>query len=133
MHLALKAYQELLLTVNEMDCSPDENIRQSSSVIKSETLTVLPQSHRLNPPPAESCAKLRLFSLWPCFPGNIFYLMEYREIFLTLLRKYDETKQPQSYLKDLVESTHLFLRMLERFSKGRKNLMVQVNDAKQPL
>lgn len=56
--------------------------------------------------------------------------MEYREIFLTLLRKYDETKQPQSYLKDLVESTHLFLRMLERFCKGRKNLMVQVNETK---
>lgn len=53
--------------------------------------------------------------------------MEYREIFLTLLRKYDETKQPRSYLQDLVESTHLFLRMLERFSKGRKNLMVQVS------
>ncbi|XP_040890183.1 protein timeless homolog [Toxotes jaculatrix] len=91
MHLALKAYQELLLTVNEMDRSEDESIRQSSNVIKS----------------------------------NIFYLMEYREIFLTLLRKFDETRQPRSYLKDLVESTHLFLRMLERFCKGRKNLMVQ--------
>ncbi|KAM3621383.1 uncharacterized protein V6R79_010566 [Siganus canaliculatus] len=91
MHLALKAYQELLLNVNEMDHSQDESIRQSSTVIKS----------------------------------NIFYLMEYREIFLTLLRKYDETTQPQSYLKDLVESTHLFLRMLESFCKGRKNLMVQ--------
>nr|XP_019942307.1 PREDICTED: protein timeless homolog isoform X2 [Paralichthys olivaceus] len=91
MHLALKAYQELLLTVNEMDRSQDDSIRQSSNVIKS----------------------------------NIFYLMEYREIFLTLLRKFDETKQPHSYLKDLVESTHLFLRMLERFCKGRKNLMVQ--------
>uniref|UniRef100_A0A8D2ZSA5 Timeless circadian clock n=1 Tax=Scophthalmus maximus TaxID=52904 RepID=A0A8D2ZSA5_SCOMX len=91
MHLALKAYQELLLTVNEMDRSQDEGIRQSSNVIKS----------------------------------NIFYLMEYREIFLTLLRKFDETRQPHSYLKDLVESTHLFLRMLERFCKGRKNLMVQ--------
>uniref|UniRef100_A0A668A7X9 Timeless circadian clock n=1 Tax=Myripristis murdjan TaxID=586833 RepID=A0A668A7X9_9TELE len=91
MHLALKAYQELLQTVNEMDCSQDENIRQSSNVIK-------------------------------C---NIFYLMEYREIFLTLLRKFDETRQPSSFLKDLVESTHLFLRMLERFCKGRKNLMVQ--------
>nr|XP_020448590.1 protein timeless homolog isoform X2 [Monopterus albus] len=91
MHLALKAYQELLLSVNEMDRSQDESIRQSSSVIKS----------------------------------NIFYLMEYREIFLTLLRKYDETRQPPSYLKDLVESTHLFMRMLERFCKGRRNLMVQ--------
>ncbi|XP_077430507.1 protein timeless homolog isoform X2 [Vanacampus margaritifer] len=91
MHLALKAYQELLLTVNEMDRSQDESIRHSANVIKS----------------------------------NIFYLMEYREIFLTLLRKYDGTKQPQSYLKDLVESTHLFLRMLERFSKGRSSLVVQ--------
>ncbi|CAG11760.1 unnamed protein product, partial [Tetraodon nigroviridis] len=91
MHLALKAYQELLLNLNEMDHSQDENIRQSSNIIKS----------------------------------NIFYMMEYREIFLTLLRKYDETKQPQSYLQDLVESTHLFLRMLERFCTGRKNLMVQ--------
>uniref|UniRef100_A0A6Q2XRM6 Timeless circadian clock n=1 Tax=Esox lucius TaxID=8010 RepID=A0A6Q2XRM6_ESOLU len=91
MHLALKAYQELLLTVNEMDRSHDENIKQSANVIKS----------------------------------NIFYLMEYREIFLTLLRKFDETKQPRSFLRDLVESTHLFLRMLERFCKGRNNLVVQ--------
>lgn len=53
--------------------------------------------------------------------------MEYREIFLTLLRKFDETKQPRSFLKDLVESTHLFLRMLERFCKGRNNLVVQVS------
>uniref|UniRef100_A0A3Q2YR43 Timeless circadian clock n=1 Tax=Hippocampus comes TaxID=109280 RepID=A0A3Q2YR43_HIPCM len=91
MHLALKAYQELLMTVNEMDRSQDESIRHSANVIKS----------------------------------NIFYLMEYREIFLTLLRKYDGTTQPQSYLKDLVESTHLFLRMLERFCKDRRNLVVQ--------
>ncbi|XP_028855333.1 protein timeless homolog [Denticeps clupeoides] len=91
MHLALKAYQELLLTVNEMDRSKDENIRQSATVIKS----------------------------------NIFYLMEYREIFLTLLRKFDERTQPRSFLRDLVESTHLFLRMLERFCKGRNSLVVQ--------
>lgn len=43
MHLALKAYQELLLTVNEMDRSQDESIRQSSNVIKSKMLTALAQ------------------------------------------------------------------------------------------
>uniref|UniRef100_A0A9J7XYG1 Timeless circadian clock n=1 Tax=Cyprinus carpio carpio TaxID=630221 RepID=A0A9J7XYG1_CYPCA len=91
MHLALKAYQELLLTVNEMDRSKDVNIQHSSNVIKS----------------------------------NIFYLMEFREIFLTLLRKYDERMQPRSFLRDLVESTHLFLKMLERFCKGRNSLVVQ--------
>lgn len=41
MHLALKAYQELLLTVNEMDRSQDESIRQSSSVIKSKFQTAI--------------------------------------------------------------------------------------------
>ncbi|KAF5908745.1 protein timeless, partial [Clarias magur] len=96
MHLALKAYQELLMTVNEMDHSKDENIRQSANVIKS----------------------------------NIFYLMEFREIFLTLLRKFDERMQPRSFLRDLVESTHLFLRMLERFCKGRNNLIVQKKKTK---
>ncbi|XP_060128020.1 protein timeless homolog [Zootoca vivipara] len=91
MHLALKAYQELLTTVHEMDHSQEEALRNSSHIIK----------------------------------NNIFYLMEYRELFLTLFRKFDATKQPRSFLKDLVETTHLFLKMLERFCKGRNNLVVQ--------
>ncbi|OPJ69958.1 timeless-like protein isoform A [Patagioenas fasciata monilis] len=91
MHLALKAYQELLRTVQEMDRSPEQAVRDSSQVIKS----------------------------------NIFYLMEYRQLFLTLFRKFDETKQPRSFLRDLVETAHLFLRMLERFCRGRAGLVVQ--------
>ncbi|XP_072703640.1 protein timeless homolog isoform X3 [Ciconia boyciana] len=91
MHLALKAYQELLRTVQEMDRSPEQAVRDSSQVIKS----------------------------------NIFYLMEYRELFLALFRKFDETKQPRSFLRDLVETAHLFLRMLERFCRGRAGLVVQ--------
>uniref|UniRef100_A0A670HYE6 Timeless circadian regulator n=1 Tax=Podarcis muralis TaxID=64176 RepID=A0A670HYE6_PODMU len=92
MHLALKAYQELLTTVHEMDHSQEEALRNSSHIIK----------------------------------NNIFYLMEYRELFLTLFRKFDATKQPRSFLKDLVETTHLFVKMLERFCKGRSSLVVQV-------
>ncbi|XP_053153417.1 protein timeless homolog [Hemicordylus capensis] len=91
MHLALKAYQELLMTVHEMDHSQEEAVRNSSHILK----------------------------------NNIFYMMEYRELFLTLFRKFDETKQPRSFLKDLVETAHLFLKMLERFCKGRNNLVVQ--------
>ncbi|XP_068123672.1 protein timeless homolog [Hyperolius riggenbachi] len=91
MHLSLKAYQELLTTINEMDHSKDESVRESSKVIK----------------------------------NNIFYIMEYRELFLALYRKYDETKQPRSFLKDLVETTHLFLKMLEKFCKGKRTIMVQ--------
>ncbi|XP_068935540.1 protein timeless homolog isoform X2 [Petaurus breviceps papuanus] len=91
MHLALKAYQELLATVNKMDTCADEAVRESSRIIK----------------------------------NNVFYIMEYRELFLTLFRKFDETRQPLSYLRDLVETTHLFLKMLERFCRNRGNLMVQ--------
>uniref|UniRef100_A0A8C5M708 Timeless circadian regulator n=1 Tax=Leptobrachium leishanense TaxID=445787 RepID=A0A8C5M708_9ANUR len=91
MHLALKAYQELLTTVNEMDHSKEEAVRESSKVIK----------------------------------NNIFYLMEYRELFLALFRKFDESKQPQTFLKDLVETTHLFLKMLEKFCKTRGTVVVQ--------
>uniref|UniRef100_A0A452E599 Timeless circadian regulator n=1 Tax=Capra hircus TaxID=9925 RepID=A0A452E599_CAPHI len=91
MHLALKAYQELLATVNEMDVCPDEAVRESSRIIK----------------------------------NNIFYVMEYRELFLALFRKFDERCQPRSFLRDLVETTHLFLKMLERFCRSRGNLMVQ--------
>ncbi|KAE8626528.1 hypothetical protein XENTR_v10006654 [Xenopus tropicalis] len=91
MHLALKAYQELLSTVHEMDHSKEEAVRESSKIIK----------------------------------NNIFYLMEYRELFLALFRKFDETKQPRSFLKDLVETTHLFLKMLEKFCKGKQTVVVQ--------
>lgn len=52
--------------------------------------------------------------------------MEYRELLLALFRKFDETKQPRSFLRDLVETAHLFLQMLERFCRGRSGLMVQV-------
>ncbi|XP_066440903.1 protein timeless homolog [Eleutherodactylus coqui] len=96
MHLALKAYQELLMTVNEMDHSKDSSVREGSKVIK----------------------------------NNIFYMMEYRELFLALFRKFDETKQPRSFLKDLVETTHLFLKMLEKFCKGKSTVMVQSRKVK---
>ncbi|XP_073174495.1 protein timeless homolog isoform X4 [Lepidochelys kempii] len=101
MHLALKAYRELLTTVQEMDRSPDEAVRDSSRIIK----------------------------------NNIFYLMEYRELFLALFRKFEESRQPRSFLRDLVETTHLFLKMLEAFCRGRNNLVVQskrVRRKKQP-
>lgn len=52
--------------------------------------------------------------------------MEYRELFLALFRKFDERCQPRSFLRDLVETTHLFLKMLERFCRSRGNMVVQV-------
>lgn len=95
-HLALKAYQELLMTLDSMDRSGNRQLVESAKVIK----------------------------------NNIFYMMEFRDTFLTLLRKFNESVQSRSFLKDLVETTHLFLKMLEKMSKGSSNFVVQKKKAK---
>uniref|UniRef100_F6THE4 Timeless N-terminal domain-containing protein n=1 Tax=Ciona intestinalis TaxID=7719 RepID=F6THE4_CIOIN len=56
--------------------------------------------------------------------NNIFYVVEYREIFLTLLRKFDERKQTRGFLKDVVKATHLFLKMFENYCNCRDNTVV---------
>ncbi|GFN94793.1 protein timeless homolog [Plakobranchus ocellatus] len=90
-HLALKAYQELLRTLDFMSRSPDKQIRESAKVIQS----------------------------------NVFYMIEYRDVFVTLLKNFKEHQCSRAYLCDLVESTHIFLKMLEAFTKKNKNLVVQ--------
>ncbi|XP_070536276.1 protein timeless homolog [Ptychodera flava] len=91
MHLAMRAYKELLLSLDAMGHSKDSSLVDSANVIKS----------------------------------NIFYVMEYREIFVTLLRKYDPVRLSRNFLKDLIETTHVFVKMLEKFTKGRRSVLVQ--------
>ncbi|XP_022340668.2 protein timeless homolog [Crassostrea virginica] len=95
-HLALKAYQELLMTLDSMDRSGNSQLKESAKVIK----------------------------------NNIFYMMEFRDTFLTLLRKFNESTQSRSFLKDLVETTHLFLKMLEKMCKGSSHFVVQKKKTK---
>ncbi|XP_070151223.1 protein timeless homolog [Polyergus mexicanus] len=92
LHLALKAYQELLNTLIVMDKSIDHGVRESSKIIKS----------------------------------NIFYVPEYREMILSQLLCFDETKMSRQYLVDLITTVHIFLKMLEHFcKKGQRHLVVQ--------
>ncbi|XP_067687307.1 protein timeless homolog [Haliotis asinina] len=90
-HLALKAYQELLLTVDMMDRSKNPQFIESAKVIRS----------------------------------NVFYMMEFRDIFTTLLKKFDQSKQSRTYLRDLVETSHLFVKMLEHHCKKNAHIVVQ--------
>lgn len=60
-------------------------------------------------------------------PANIFYVLEFRELFLTLFRKFNAAQQPRAFLRDLAGATHLFLRLLERFCRQRRSLVVQVS------
>ncbi|XP_042223789.1 protein timeless homolog [Homarus americanus] len=57
--------------------------------------------------------------------SKVFYVVEYRELVLTLLQVYNPKKMTPTYLKDLIETTHIFLKLLEGFCGKRKRLMVQ--------
>lgn len=56
--------------------------------------------------------------------SNIFYVIEYRELILTLLITFDELKMSDVYLKDLLETQHIFLKMLEAFCKQTGGVVV---------
>ncbi|XP_022825293.1 protein timeless homolog [Spodoptera litura] len=90
LHLALRAYKELLNTLLAMDKSTDPTVKESAKVLKS----------------------------------NIFYVLEYREFIIATVLNYDENKMPRSYLVDLIETVHLFLKMLEHYCK-KTGLVVQ--------
>lgn len=56
--------------------------------------------------------------------NNIFYVPEYREFVLTLLVTFNELKMSDAYLRDLIETQHIFLRMFEGFCGGRGGSLV---------
>nr|XP_058960155.1 protein timeless homolog [Pocillopora verrucosa] len=57
--------------------------------------------------------------------GNIFYTPEYRDTFLSLIRKFNMTIQTKSYLQDLIEAFHIFLKMLEKYCSGKTHIVVK--------
>ena len=50
---------------------------------------------------------------------DVFYEQEYRELCLEQLNIYNETKMSFNYLKDLAETTHVFMKLMEAMSKGQ--------------
>nr|XP_018907854.1 PREDICTED: protein timeless homolog [Bemisia tabaci] len=93
MHLALKAYKELLMTLAEMDRSSDEGVRASAKSIKS----------------------------------NLFYVSDYRDLIFVLFTKFTPLKFTRSYLIDLVETAHIFMKHLEAYCKNTHHMVVQTS------
>lgn len=91
LHMAVRAYQELLLTISAMDRYGSDEVKRSSRILK----------------------------------GNIFYVLEYREMCMVLLQNYKETQHSISYLRDLVETTHIFLKLFETHAQGTRHFMIQ--------
>lgn len=91
LHYGLKAYRELLFSLNYFESCDDEGLRMRAKGIKK----------------------------------GIFYEVEYRDLLLSLLSNYDETKLSKTFLKDLVETNHIFLKMLENYYKTNSRLVVK--------
>lgn len=64
--------------------------------------------------------------------SNIFYVMEYRELILTLLVMYDELKMSSAYLNDLIETQHIFIRMLQQYCGRDGQFITQKKGKKKP-
>ena len=85
MHLALRAYQELLFTLVAMDQSKKPEILESSKRLK----------------------------------VKVFYEPEYRELCLMLFSIYNPARMSKGFLKDLIETSHIFLKIMEKMSAGK--------------
>lgn len=57
--------------------------------------------------------------------SNLFYVPEYREFILTLLIQYDELKMSDAYLRDLIETQHLFMKMFEVYCTEEGSIVIQ--------
>ena len=84
MHLAVRAYQELLLNIVAMVSSKDQAVQNSGLVLR----------------------------------ADVFYESEYREVCIQQLSLYQPEKMTLSFLKDLVETTHVFLKLMEHMAKS---------------
>ena len=57
--------------------------------------------------------------------SNLLYHPEYRDVFVTLIRNYYEVFQTKTYLRDLVEATHVYIKMMEKYCSDNKHTIVQ--------
>ncbi|CAF0726888.1 unnamed protein product [Didymodactylos carnosus] len=110
LQIAFSAFKEYILCIKAMLANSDESIRRAANIMKSSITITLNES-----------AKLGIF----CILDKIFYVQEYREQILNLLKEFDNTKMSDTYLRNLIESTHEFLKLLEEHTTNGKHLFVQ--------
>ncbi|XP_073816308.1 circadian regulator timeout isoform X1 [Musca autumnalis] len=56
-------------------------------------------------------------ALFDMLLNNVCYVLEYRETILHLLMNYNETHSTKAFLRDVVETANIFIKMMEKFCK----------------
>ena len=57
--------------------------------------------------------------------SNLLYHAEYRDVFIMLLRNYNEAFFPLTFLHDVIEMTHVYLRLVDVYSRQNGCLVIQ--------
>ena len=87
-----------------------------------ELLYTLSSLERLNYPEASKmCHRIKT---------DLFTEPEYRELLLQLLQSYHEEQMSKAFLRDLIETNHIFLKMLDYHAKISYNFKVKVKKRK---
>ncbi|KAM7543060.1 hypothetical protein Aperf_G00000000409 [Anoplocephala perfoliata] len=110
--LAVSAYRQFLLCLQEMLKGSGNKVESYIEDDEPETLEVREQRLRTQKQVAESLM------------ANIFYVAEYQDLSVCLLREYNEALQSKEYLAELVEETHLFISLLVAQSKNASTFIV---------
>ncbi|XP_046476559.1 protein timeless homolog [Neodiprion pinetum] len=79
----------------------------------------------------DKCAEEAVRKSSKVIKSNVFYVPEYRETLLNQLLCYNEVTMSRNYLSDLVQTVHVFLKMLEAFCKQGQSIVVQRIKARQ--
>lgn len=59
----------------------------------------------------------RALALFNMLLNNVCYVLEYRETILHLLMNYNESHSTKAYLRDVIETANIFIKMMEKFCK----------------
>jgi len=146
MHTSLKCYKENLITLyalekkiaafneanNVVPVSQEEHqqhsnndeedlVNQAEKLMAGTGSTTSPEKCL---PEKRSLLDDRATSLLTKLKNQIFYIQEFRELFITLLKDFDANKMSKGFLRDLIEANHIFILLLEYHTKNTGTLSV---------
>ncbi|XP_055382504.1 protein timeless homolog [Condylostylus longicornis] len=59
----------------------------------------------------------KAYALFDMLLNNVCYVLEYRETILHLLMNYNEAHSTKAFLRDVIETANIFIKMMEKFCK----------------
>ena len=57
--------------------------------------------------------------------SNILYSQLCRDIIVDIIKSYDEKKSSRAFLRDLVETVHIYIQLIKRFCENKSTVLVK--------